>query len=37
VIIRLIDPPMHEFLPAHDDLLRDATELRTRERLGDQL
>jgi pyruvate,orthophosphate dikinase len=29
VIIRLIDPPMHEFLPAHDDLLREVTELRT--------
>ncbi|MGH2605138.1 MAG: pyruvate, phosphate dikinase, partial [Anaerolineales bacterium] len=28
VIIRLIDPPMHEFLPAHDDLLREVTELR---------
>ncbi len=29
VIIRLIDPPMHEFLPAHDSLLVEATELRT--------
>jgi len=28
VIIRLIDPPMHEFLPAHDDLLVEVTELR---------
>jgi pyruvate,orthophosphate dikinase len=28
VIIRLIDPPMHEFLPAHDTLLREVTELR---------
>jgi pyruvate,orthophosphate dikinase len=30
VIIRLIDPPMHEFLPAHDDLLREVLELRLR-------
>ncbi|HET7009159.1 MAG TPA: pyruvate, phosphate dikinase [Anaerolineales bacterium] len=30
VIIRLIDPPMHEFLPAHDTLLQDVTELRVR-------
>ncbi len=28
VIIRLIDPPMHEFLPAHDELLVEVTELR---------
>jgi pyruvate,orthophosphate dikinase len=28
VIIRLIDPPMHEFLPAHDSLLQEVTELR---------
>jgi pyruvate,orthophosphate dikinase len=28
VIIRLIDPPLHEFLPAHDELVRDVTELR---------
>jgi len=27
VTIRLIDPPLHEFLPSHDDLLRDVTEL----------
>jgi pyruvate,orthophosphate dikinase len=30
VIIRLIDPPMHEFLPAHDTLLQEVTELRVR-------
>ena len=30
VIIRLIDPPMHEFLPAHDVLLQEVTELRVR-------
>jgi pyruvate,orthophosphate dikinase len=28
VIIRLIDPPMHEFLPAHDSLLQEVIELR---------
>lgn len=28
VIIRLIDPPMHEFLPSHDDLLTEVTTLR---------
>jgi pyruvate,orthophosphate dikinase len=28
VIIRLIDPPLHEFLPAYDQLLVDVTELR---------
>jgi pyruvate,orthophosphate dikinase len=28
VIIRLIDPPLHEFLPAHDQLLREVTELK---------
>jgi pyruvate,orthophosphate dikinase len=30
VTIRLIDPPLHEFLPSHDDLLREVTELETR-------
>jgi len=28
VIIRLIDPPLHEFLPNHDELLVQVTELR---------
>ncbi|MBE7468219.1 MAG: pyruvate, phosphate dikinase [Anaerolineales bacterium] len=28
VIVRLIDPPLHEFLPAHDVLLREVTELK---------
>jgi pyruvate,orthophosphate dikinase len=28
VIIRLIDPPLHEFLPARDELIREVTELR---------
>ena len=30
VTIRLIDPPMHEFLPNHDELQRRVTELDTR-------
>lgn len=29
VTIRLIDPPLHEFLPSHDELLRDVTEIET--------
>jgi pyruvate, orthophosphate dikinase len=29
VVIRLIDPPLHEFLPSHDELLVDVTRLRT--------
>ena len=28
VTIRLLDPPLHEFLPSHDDLLVETTELR---------
>jgi pyruvate, orthophosphate dikinase len=28
VIIRTIDPPLHEFLPDHDDLLVEVTELK---------
>jgi pyruvate,orthophosphate dikinase len=28
VIIRLIDPPLHEFLPSYEELLVDVTELR---------
>ena len=30
VIIRLIDPPLHEFLPFHADLMRDLTDLKIR-------
>jgi pyruvate, orthophosphate dikinase len=30
VTIRLIDPPLHEFLPSHDALLHDVTALETR-------
>ncbi|HEY3524056.1 MAG TPA: pyruvate, phosphate dikinase [Candidatus Limnocylindrales bacterium] len=29
VIIRLIDPPLHEFLPSHEQLLEEVTRLRT--------
>jgi pyruvate,orthophosphate dikinase len=35
VTIRLIDPPLHEFLPNHDALLREVTELQTRVQLKD--
>jgi pyruvate,orthophosphate dikinase len=30
VIIRLIDPPLHEFLPGHDDLIKDMADLKVR-------
>lgn len=30
VVIRLIDPPLHEFLPPYDDLLKEVVELRVR-------
>jgi pyruvate, orthophosphate dikinase len=30
VIIRLIDPPLHEFLPSQEDLLVDVTQMRTK-------
>ena len=30
VIIRLIDPPLHEFLPSQEDLLVDVTRMETR-------
>jgi pyruvate,orthophosphate dikinase len=29
VVIRLIDPPLHEFLPSHDELVAQVTRLRT--------
>ncbi|MDQ2934585.1 MAG: pyruvate, phosphate dikinase [Chloroflexota bacterium] len=29
VVIRLIDPPLHEFLPSYDELLEEVTRLRT--------
>lgn len=31
VIIRLIDPPLHEFLPSHDAMLEDITRLHVRQ------
>ncbi len=34
VTIRLIDPPLHEFLPNHDELLRDVTEMETRQQIA---
>lgn len=30
VTIRLIDPPLHEFLPSHENVVRDVAELKTR-------
>jgi len=35
VTIRLIDPPLHEFLPSRDELHKAVTELETRIRLKD--
>jgi pyruvate,orthophosphate dikinase len=35
VTIRLIDPPLHEFLPSRDELRNAITELETRLRLND--
>jgi pyruvate,orthophosphate dikinase len=34
VTIRLIDPPLHEFLPAYDELVRDVTEIETRMKIA---
>lgn len=34
VIIRLIDPPMHEFLPPREKLIEEVTRLRTLGKLG---
>ncbi len=36
VTIRLIDPPLHEFLPSHDELLHDVTEMETQLKLQDK-
>ncbi|MDJ0787634.1 MAG: pyruvate, phosphate dikinase [Myxococcota bacterium] len=30
VIVRLLDPPLHEFLPAYDELLQDLADLKMR-------
>lgn len=37
VIIRLLDPPLHEFLPPYEDLMREIIELRMRESEADEL
>ncbi|MFW6198233.1 MAG: pyruvate, phosphate dikinase [Acidobacteriota bacterium] len=37
VIIRLLDPPLHEFLPDHDDLLGDLADLRERKATGEDV
>lgn len=36
VTIRLIDPPLHEFLPNHDTLQKEVTELETRLAMHDE-
>ena len=30
VIIRLIDPPLHKFLPSYDELVQDLADLKVR-------
>ncbi len=37
VIIRLLDPPLHEFLPKYEDLLVQVTEMRVRGQDGPEL
>lgn len=37
VIIRLIDPPLHEFLPSLEELLVEVTEMRVKGETGPQL
>jgi pyruvate,orthophosphate dikinase len=37
VIVRLIDPPMHEFLPPREELLQEVTELRCKGVKGKEL
>jgi pyruvate,orthophosphate dikinase len=34
VTVRLIDPPLHEFLPSFEELVRETTELKTRIHMG---
>ncbi len=36
VTVRLIDPPLHEFLPSHEELIKETTALSTRMSLGDK-
>ena len=37
VIIRLLDPPLHEFLPKYDELLAEVVEQRARGKTGPEL
>ena len=37
VVIRLIDPPLHEFLPNREELVRQTTELRITKKTPDKL
>jgi len=37
VIIRLLDPPLHEFLPSHDELLEQVIEMRAKDTKGKEL
>ncbi len=37
VTVRLIDPPLHEFLPSHDLLLVETTQLQTEKELGKKI
>ena len=37
VVVRLIDPPLHEFLPSLEELLVDVTRLRTEGKTGPEL
>jgi pyruvate, orthophosphate dikinase len=37
VVIRLMDPPLHEFLPAWDELVRDVADYKIRLRSADSL
>ncbi len=37
VIIRLLDPPLHEFLPSHEELLVEITKLRMKGSAGEEL
>jgi len=34
VTVRLIDPPLHEFLPSFEELVRETTEIKTRIHMG---
>src|SRR5437667_11891491 len=37
VVIRLIDPPLHEFLPSYEELLTEVTRLETRKKVRGKL